>query len=1004
MITPKLDRRNTKDILNEIKRKSEFYTPEWRFDIESPDGGSTLARLFAEMFFETIDRYNRFPDKCYLEFLNMLGICAKSVSPAVGMVRAQMVEGAGQSAYIKKGTRLFTDIENEDTRVIFETTSGFYATPAEIKAIYMTDPDEDIITRSDPAKEDEFPVMLYAPQREKNLERHCFAFAHANVLKINGSAEIYVKITNSSMSYQNEQFISRLCDPSFAHWSYISENGKVELTAVARQDCIALLKESREPIKFTNEKAQTDEPQLLPWIFCEIKAKKGEAEIAADSVAVSSVSTDDEFHRGIIPDSLFANDIELNTKKCEYCFGREPSAYDSFYICCDEAFSKGGALIAAEFSLNTVVYQDNTLTDGSEPEFSSKLLIDKDETKSAPYDNIYISEIIWEYWNGYGWSRLDVSGDVNPFSCDEQSARKKIHFTCPNDIAYSMQNAHEGLWIRARVVSVENRYSTRARWLLPLLKSVSLRFDYGNSFLPANSVLTFNSCSRRIYSNKTSGILMELFRFMPEQHHAVYFMFDRPPEGHPVNIYMDFAGNTDSDRVINFQYLTGNRSGRISWMELKTADRTNSFGHSGIISFYCPKDFCETELFGERGCWIRAVNRSMDLSAEHSELPRLTKMVMNAVDIVQKESISDERHQIDIGKPFQSFGLLGNPVISCELWVNEISETPISELRHLKECSSTSVRMVTDSDGQISECWVRWERRDTLINSEAYDRHYELIPSSGIIRFGDGINGKIPAYFGTVEASVDYSYGGGTVGNLPAEGIDGLVAGIPFVDNMTNFRPTCGGSSGQSLQAIRRIGAKRLKHLGSAVTAEDFESIILEEFTEVCEVKCFSNRNAEGISESGCVTVVVMPNDFTDQVYALSLCRRIYDYISVCADTTLVSGGRLNVVPVKVMHINSEITLKPDDYEYAAETEQNAAKAVNALIDSAPQGNRIGFMPTNADVISVLKQIEHISYVSGVMLIGEYYRGSQKKTVPLDDTEKYRFFVAAGGTHTIKLR
>ncbi|MDE7234816.1 MAG: hypothetical protein K2N29_07145, partial [Ruminiclostridium sp.] len=353
--------------------------------------------------------------------------------------------------------------------------------------------------------------------------------------------------------------------------------------------------------------------------------------------------------------------------------------------------------------------------------------------------------------------RLEVGGDPNPFSCEETSAKKTIRFTCPDDITPSVQNAREGLWIRARISRVENRYSTRAQWLLPLLKSVTLRFDYGNCFLPADRIITLNSLERRSFLSEKGmgGTPMELFRPMPERHRAVYFMFDRPPEGYPVNIYMEFAGSTDSSSVISFQRLTGDGSGRTSWAELKTADRTNGFSHSGILSFYCPKDFCEAELFGERGFLIRAVNRGMDLSADRFEAPRLTGIVMNAVDIVQKQSISDERHRVLAETARQLITLSGKPVIGCELWVNELSETPLSELRQLKERDGASVRMVME-DGQMSECWVRWEQRDTLMNSGADDRHFTLDASVGVICFGDGVNGRIPAYSGTTEVSADY--------------------------------------------------------------------------------------------------------------------------------------------------------------------------------------------------------------------------------------------------------
>ena len=102
---PKLDGRTAADILALIGRKSGSYTPEWRFDPQSPDGGTALAMLFSEMFCGTIDRLDRFPDKCSLEFLNMLGVSAKPVSP--GDCCSAHSRGRGGARIHKKGNSAF---------------------------------------------------------------------------------------------------------------------------------------------------------------------------------------------------------------------------------------------------------------------------------------------------------------------------------------------------------------------------------------------------------------------------------------------------------------------------------------------------------------------------------------------------------------------------------------------------------------------------------------------------------------------------------------------------------------------------------------------------------------------------------------------------------------------------------------------------------------------------------------------------------------------------------
>ena len=1004
MITPKLDGRTVDDILAEIKRKSELYTPEWRFDLSNPDGGAALAQLFAEMFFGTVDRYNRYPDKCYIEFLNMLGVCAKSVSPAVGLARADLVDGAPQSVFIKKGTRLFTDIsreDEEDIRVVFETASGFYATPANLTAIFMTDHKRDIITRTDPSGENAFPMSLFMPAKEQNLERHCFALAHSAVLRLGGSAEIRVKLSNNARSFENEMILSELCDPSFAEWSYLGESGKVRLSAQYRTDHIALSIEGRDPILLSDCNGKTEGEELLPWIFCEMNGSREAEEITVDEASLSSACVDDDTHHGIRPDSLFFNDTELNVYDPGYCFGREPNAYDSLYIACSEVLGKHKAVITAEFSLRTVVHQDSTLSENS-PEFNKKLLVDKADTKAAPFDDIFISEVIWEYWNGLGWARLNVAGDINPFSCDAQDSRKRIRFICPDDISVSMQNAREDYWIRARIRTVENRFSMRGRWLLPLLRSAVLRFDYGTDFLPAQRVFTSNSLTERLYDTGAKGTPMTLFSRMEQQHHAVYFMFDKPPEGYPVNLYFDFLGSTDDDRILSFEHLTGDAGGRTGWSELKVNDRTSGFGRSGVVSLFCPKDFVQAELFGEMGYWIRVVNRSMDFG-KALPIPKLSAIVKNTVDIIQRQTVNDEHHEVYAGVPDQSFTLGGSPIISCELWINEINETPVSELERLKAENDGSVRMVYSADGVPEEAWVLWEARESLAGAGRHDRCYELDCSSGRVTFGNGINGAIPVYTATAEVSCSYSYGGGTAGNLPAETIDGLIVGIPFVEKMTNHRPTCGGSSGQSMETVRKIGTARLLHRGRAVTARDFESLVLEEFTEVREVRCFADRNALGHNEDGCVTVVVMPYDYADGVYSLALCKKIYDFVSARAAVGLCAGNKLSVIPVGVMRVSSEITVSIDDYEFAAEVEQDAEQTVSALLDGSGSADRIGTLPHSTDIIAALRQVKHISHVYSVLLMGEYYREGEKITVSLDDVSDFKYFISASGNHIIRI-
>jgi hypothetical protein len=62
------------------------------------------------------------------------------------------------------------------------------------------------------------------------------------------------------------------------------------------------------------------------------------------------------------------------------------------------------------------------------------------------------------------------------------------------------------------------------------------------------------------------------------------------------------------------------------------------------------------------------------------------------------------------------------------------------------------------------KAWVRWHQVNNFSDSNETSRHYVLDKSSGLIRFGDGVHGRIPPKGGTIK--VTYRTGGGKEGNV----------------------------------------------------------------------------------------------------------------------------------------------------------------------------------------------------------------------------------------------
>ena len=70
---PAIDTRTEEELLKEIERKAESYTPEWRFDRQHPDAGTALAFMFAKLHHRTISQFNRLLYKNQIDFYNRIG-------------------------------------------------------------------------------------------------------------------------------------------------------------------------------------------------------------------------------------------------------------------------------------------------------------------------------------------------------------------------------------------------------------------------------------------------------------------------------------------------------------------------------------------------------------------------------------------------------------------------------------------------------------------------------------------------------------------------------------------------------------------------------------------------------------------------------------------------------------------------------------------------------------------------------------------------------------------
>ena len=126
-----------------------------------------------------------------------------------------------------------------------------------------------------------------------------------------------------------------------------------------------------------------------------------------------------------------------------------------------------------------------------------------------------------------------------------------------------------------------------------------------------------------------------------------------------------------------------------------------------------------------------------------------------------------------------------------------------------------------------------WTSVPDFLSSGPLDRHYRLDydpDGQAFVRFGDGVNGKIPEFAATI--ALDYRVGADVNGNVGAREIDVVRSGSAILASCFNPRAAAGwaapeGDTPQSLEDAKDAGPATLTTLGRAVTAKDYETLTL---------------------------------------------------------------------------------------------------------------------------------------------------------------------------------
>ncbi len=979
-----------RDVIARILDLSKSYTPEWRFDPDNPDIGSALAVVYARMVEQTYKRLSRVPEKNRIAFLNSLGADLLPAVPASGHVQFLLVNEEVEGAEVDEGTVVFADSEDApDNVVAYETKEPLYVTPAGLSGLYVTHDEADAIVRLYDREEEEWkPVQLFGVSG-KNSQCHELYIAHDTVLAIEREAQIELEFLHVLSPQDMKQILYSLADPSVAVWEYATGEGsewqifqKVDATAGS----IRLYKAAEQPAFAERE----IEGRSSYWIRVRLLSIAEGEKLRMTGMKLASAGVE------VLPDIIYGADEEQDRRRC-LPFGERLDLYRTVCFGSDEILSKKGAMCTLSFRVD---FARVPLETNESQTFNWEWVMRRSDFKPNYEFDVSIDKVVWEYFNGTGWTRLFATDEhEHAFSVPDgvSGQYETLTFLVPTDIEPTLVGATETCFVRARILKIRNLYKLQGQYVLPVIESISMKYDYrlpqsAQDYILHNNLVTIRP------PQAEEGLPFTPFCRTGTDEMAGYFAFDVSPAGGPVKILFDVvATNDESSRQLLWEYFSGDK-----WRPINLIDETAQLTKTGVVTFTIPPDISRYSLFGREGYWLRLkVEDGFD--SEWSEPLRLNRIFMNVTPARETGGHYLEYFRTEIYQPEGRLDLPGKNILEAEVWVDEQGRLSSEEIQRLKQQEMLEEEY---EDDRPVHTWVRWTGVEDFYDSDAEDRHYVLHPLSGQIEFGDGKRGRIPHPSSDDNIRVFYTTGGGAFTNVPVGAIDRMEQSIGFINRVKNVTPMLGGCDAEDrVRGIWRE-TEALGNQNRAITAADFESLAKRASREIDRVKCFSGFDGDGKRKTGAITLVVQDENPGENLHFSALRDLVLQYMKEHINPVLTRGERLFVVQPAYVECQTYIELTVGDLNRVFRVKKEIEERIAAFLDPTHGrgggGWEIGSFPNTIQIQNVISDIRGISYISKVIMTTYGLSGKDdRKEVDIRTLPRNKYILPVPGSTEI---
>ena len=928
-ILPKIDKRSQEDLAEELRSLILEYCNEFDNinEIKSDKQVDALVHIFSNMMGHVIEALNQAPDKNYTTFLNLIGVSPTPPRVAKAPIVFNLKKDYNNEGIVPARTKISAQPDNQE-EVIFETESDLTVIRPKLVNAASVEPVEDQWRNLD---------FLFAKEptgKEATLFLGSTQIVHRlyigdELLGLVGSTvtldmDLIFPEPKKSSGIKKSEVLQNSTGDIKIQWYYLDEDGNSKILTEEKHFDNKTQLNAEIQLSANNTFSFPEIPEIKPkeissytksgahkswknrWIYAELKTLLTDENLipTVKSIKIGRAITSDQ----LSPDLAIYNYNPLDLTKDFNPFGDKPAFNDTFYIASCEAFSKSDADITISIDISNTSLQ-----------YTKKILL------------------AIEYWNGSNWTQMgcigrtavvneveekDATGKVKKYLKIEsiEATRSenitedttealtklgsgKIKFKCPEDLKSCIVNGQENYWMRFRIIEgnygedssvkyedagfvpnttipIQKAIIKSASYNPPLIKDLKIQYIYTPSEgkLP-NMIIAENNF---IMSDKTDECIanepFKIFTACDDTKPTFYLAFDEDISNLPISLFFPLTGNQIGDKpVVAWEYWNGR-----NWLTLSVNDAIRDFTRREIQQINMPSDVEKCAIFGAEHYWIRARLEE----GSYKVFPKINAVYLNAVWAVNSNTLQGEILGSSNGEPSQTFEFSRTPVLSGQ--IVKIQET-----------------LGRDE-------WVTWEEVQTFSVSRADSRHYMLDSESGLLTFGDGVNGMIPPA-GKDNIRCDYKHGGGVLGNVGAGLISKIWDNLPGIDSISNPIAADGGFDQEELEDAKARGPYTLKNRDRGVTCEDIEWLVREAAPKIAIVKCFPTMDRELDFAPGKAIVIVVPEyDNPKPVPSQELLNEIDEYLSERISTVLLSENEpmLEVIGPDYIRVGVEADIK----------------------------------------------------------------------------------------------